>query len=94
MKLRNRCNPGRWVMSASRRIGRTASSSSIAKRPVPDRIARISKIVSVGASTRIATAIIQKVSSAPVIQKMTRTRGGRFTGSRPGQTAGSRRYAL
>src|SRR5690606_26767582 len=54
-----------------------------ATRPVPERIARISKIVSVGASTRIATAIMQKVSSAPVIQKMTRTRGPKVTSGRP-----------
>ena len=64
--------PQRRVRIARRRIGMHRQDREDDSKPVPLRTARISKMLSAPASTRIATAISENDSSAPVIQRMTR----------------------
>src|SRR6185295_15040218 len=74
MVLRNRCSTGWRLRTAERRSGQMASIASMTKKPTPERMARISSTVRLVASARIATAISENDSSAPVIHRMTRMR--------------------
>src|SRR5262249_43875214 len=57
----------------ARRSARTAAKAAMTIRPRPARSARISMTPSVAARTRTETAIAEKNSNAPLIQRTTRT---------------------
>ena len=72
-----------------RRIGRTASSTSMNSKPVPDADGQdLQDAQAFRPEARIATAIAEKDTSAPVIQRTTRTRGASVTSGQSGAGSG------